>query len=381
MKRAKNLYNKVTDVKNIIDMYNKKVKVTTKNKLKIEKFNDYYTFFIKYNIFLIREPKIRVIMSTNIKDKLVNHLVAKYFLIDVLEKDLVEENIATRKDKGTKYGIDLTKKYLNEIKKDHKNIYFLKFDISKYFYNIDHNILKKLLKKKIKDKDALDLIFYIIDSTNEAYVNERINYLKVKKIDQTSDSKIKEEIGRIPVYEYGKGLPIGNMTSQFLAIYYLNELDHFIKEKLNIKYYIRYMDDGILIHHDKKYLKYCLKEIEKIITKYKLELNNKTRINHIKNGLDFLGFRFYCLNNKIVLKVRNNTQKRFKRKIKKYNILLKQHGINQKDYQQYVSSYMGHLKMGNTFYLVRSNIKIKKDIFKKGNIIFKSVKLTNYGDI
>ncbi len=327
MKRQNNLYQKITDTGNIINMYNKKVKVTTKNKLKIEKFNDYYTINItdvenslktktyevgKYNIFLISEPKIRVIMSTNIRDKLVNHLVAKHFLIDTLEKSLINENIATRKDKGTKYGIDLTKKYLNEIKKDHKNIYFLKFDISKYFYNIDHNILKKLLKKKIKDKDALDLIFYIIDSTNEEYVNERINYLKVKKIDQTSDSKIKEEIGRIPVYEYGKGLPIGNMTSQFLAIYYLNELDHFIKEKLNIKYYIRYMDDGILIHHDKKYLKYCLKEIEKIITKYKLELNNKTRINHIKNGLDFLGFRFYCLNNKIVLKVRNNTKKRFK---------------------------------------------------------------------
>lgn len=370
MKRINNIYHKITDIRNIMDMYNKKVKVTTKNKKKIEDFNDYYTVNIsmienclkdktykvgKYNIFFIQEPKLRVIMSQNISDKLVNHLVAKYFLIDILEKNLIDENIATRKNKGTKYGIDLVKKYLNQIKQGTKDIYYLKFDISKYFYRIDHNILKSLLNKKIKDKDALGLLYNIIDSTNQDYVNLKIMKLKSKKLEKEVNENKICEIENIPIYEKNKGLPIGNMTSQILAIYYLNELDHFIKEKLKIKYYIRYMDDGLLIHYDKKYLKYCLQEIEKVVSKYKLELNKKTRINHIKNGLDFLGFRFYIKNNKVILKVRNSTKKKFKKKSAKYNKMLNAGIITKKDYDQYISSYVGHLKMGNTYYLVRKN--------------------------
>lgn len=372
MKRINNIYNQITDIKTIMDMYNKKVKITTKNKQKIEQFNDYYTINItklenalkqrtyqvgKYNIFLIEEPKIRVIMSQNIIDKLTNHLVAQYFLINILEKDLIEENIATRKNKGTKYGIDLTKKYINLLKKETKDIYFLKFDISKYFYSIDHDILKKLISKKIKDKDALNLLYKIIDSTDQEYVNIKISKLKQEKLKKEKDPKRQKELKEIPIYESKKGLPIGNMTSQILAIYYLNELDHFIKEKLNVKYYIRYMDDGVLMHHSKAYLRYCLKEINKIIKKYKLELNRKTQINHIKNGLDFLGFRFYIKNNKVVLKVRNSTKKRFKRKSAKYKKMLYNKSISKKEYDQYLSSYMGHLQMGNTFNLVRRNAK------------------------
>ena len=125
------------------------------------------------------------------------------------------------------------------------------------------------------------------------------------------------------------------MTSQILAVTYLNELDHYIKEKIKIKYYIRYMDDGILLHNDKEYLKYCLKEIEKILNLYKLKLNpKKTKINNIKTGIDFLGFRFYIKNDKIILKLRNDCKKRFKKKMKKF------------DYDVY-QSYIGHLKWCN----------------------------------
>ena len=161
-----------------------------------------------------------------------------------------------------------------------------------------------------------------------------------------------EEVNRIPLYEKGKGLPIGNMTSQILAIFYLNDLDHFIKEKLHIKYYIRYMDDGVLLSNNKEYLKYCLKEIEKIITKYKLKLNTKTKIINVsKEGLDFLGFRFYIINNKLVLKVRNNTKKRFKRKIKaiKKGIILQNKAI------AIINSYKAHFKYGNCYRLLNKH--------------------------
>lgn len=358
MKKINNLYDKINDIDIIIDMYDNVVSKNTKNKQKIEKFNDYYSINIinikniinsgnyipgKYNIFLVREPKIRIIMSQNITDKVINHLIAKYFLIDVFDKTLIDFNIATRLNKGTHYGIKLTKKYLNEMKIKYDTFYYLKFDISKYFYNIDHEIVKKLINKKIKDKKVINIINNIIDSTNREYVNNEINNLKNGEIERINKLNISEnekeikikEINNIPYYKNGKGLPIGNMTSQILAVTYLNELDHYIKEKLKIKYYIRYMDDGILLHNDKEYLKYCLKEIEKILNLYKLKLNpQKTKINNIKTGIDFLGFRFYIKNDKIILKLRNDCKKRFKKKMKKF------------DYDVY-QSYIGHLKWGN----------------------------------
>ena len=168
-------------------------------------------------------------MSQSIKDKVINHLVARYFLINVFEKTLIENNIATRKNKGTHYGLKLFKKYLNIMKNRYNNFYILKFDISKYFYNIDHDIVKGLIKNKIKDKKVIGLIDKIIDSTDMEYINKTI--IKLNKNNED-----------ISLYKEGKGFPIENMTSQFIGILYLNELDYFIKEKLKIKYYIRYME-------------------------------------------------------------------------------------------------------------------------------------------
>ncbi len=273
-------------------------------------------------------------MSQNIIDKLINHVVSQYFLINIFESSLIEENVATRKSKGTKQGIILLKKYLNEVKNE--NFYVLKFDISKYFFNLDHEIIKKLLVNKIKDKDVLNILFSIIDSTDSNYVNKEINEL--------------------PNYKLGKGLPIGNMSSQFLAILYLNELDHSIKNELKIKYYIRYMDDGVLIHRNKEYLKNCLDEIDKILKKYKLKLNKKTKLYSSKEGFEFLGFRYIIKNNKVIMKIKNSTKKRFKYKTKLYSTLLSNNKISNNDYNQVIASYKGHLSYGNTTNLIHQNL-------------------------
>ena len=378
MRRVNNIYDSILDIKVIQKIYSSRVRVNTKNKLKLEKFENNYVsnmIYIKqileernykpgrYNIFLIKEPKLRIIMSQNIIDKIINHVVSQYFLINIFESTLIEENVATRKNKGTKYGIFLLKKYLNEVKD--KNFYVLKFDISKYFFNLDHKIIKELLVHKIKDKEALKILYDIVDSTDSCYVNERINSLKEKEIQRinNSNSKDKErlikEIKELPNYEVGKGLPIGNMSSQFLAILYLNELDHFIKSKLKIKYYIRYMDDGVIIHQSKEYLQYCLEEINKILERYKLKLNKKTKIYSCKEGFEFLGFRYIIKNNKVIMKVKNSTKKRFKCKIKVYNKLLKKDKLSEFDYNQVLASYKGHLSYGNTNNLVLSNGAIK----------------------
>ena len=124
-----------------------------------------------------------------------------------------------------------------------EKIYAFKIDISKYFYSIDHEMLFEKLRRRIKDGDVLEILHRIIDEANQPYINKVIdgfNYYYKTTISH---------------YKNGKGLSIGVMTSQFLAIYYLDDLDHYIKEKLHCKYYIRYMDDSLFLSHDKTELK------------------------------------------------------------------------------------------------------------------------------
>lgn len=131
------------------------------------------------------------------------------------------------------------------------------------------------------------------------------------------------------------------MTSQLIAVYYLNDLDHYIKEKLHIKYYIRYMDDLILLHEDKDYLKYCYGEIKKFISNEKLELNmKKTHIYSIKNGINFLGYGFVLnKNNKLIVIMNSETKKRISRRLRyfRHNDL--------KRYNSSLSSYQGYFNM------------------------------------
>ena len=174
VKRVNNIYKNLYNMNNIINIYNI-INKNTKNKKKIELFNDYYSINIvsiyntlknknymvgKYNVFKIYEPKERLILSQSIYDKIINHLVA-YELSNVLDKSLINNNIATRKNKGTSYGVKLLDEYL----KEYNDCYILKIDIKKYFYNINHDILKDKLSKKIKDKDFINIINNIIDST------------------------------------------------------------------------------------------------------------------------------------------------------------------------------------------------------------------------
>ena len=236
MKRVNNIYNKINDIKKIEETY-RKVRTNTKNKVKLERFENNYVSNItyikkvlenknyipgKYNIFIIKKPKIRLIMSQNIIDKTINHIISKYFLIDIFDSTFIDQNIATRNNRGTHYGIKLLKKYLNKIKNN--NFYILKFDISKYFFNIDHNIVKKLIRKKIKDNDVLKILDNIIDSTDEEYININIKKLKENEIsrlgNKNTNEKIINNIKELPIYKKGKGLPIGNMSSQILAILY-----------------------------------------------------------------------------------------------------------------------------------------------------------------
>lgn len=266
MKRKNNLYKDIYKIENIEKAYREVCK-NTHNKKHVENLKEYHSIYISrtydilknkkyivgpYNHFTIYDPKRREIVSQNIQDKIINHLVSRYILYPALLPCLLDINVASRKNMGTKKGLELAQNFHRICKIKYTNYYILKCDISKFFANIDHDILKKKILRRIKDKDALKIVFDIIDSND-------------------------------------KGLFIGSMTSQVLAIFYLNDLDHFIKETLKIKYLVRYQDDFLLFHPSKEYLRYCLDEINKFIQKEKLSLNSKTRIYKNTNNFLFLG--------------------------------------------------------------------------------------------
>ena len=210
---------KITD---LLDVYHREVSKTTKNKNRVYNFEKYKIINIinikkileegkyeieKYNIFYIYEPKLRIIMSLDIANRIVDHYIAKYILIPKLDKYLDIRNVASRKNMGMSYGIKLVKKYIESNKK-YDNLYVLKLDISKYFYSIDHNVLKNMLYD-ILSTDEYKLVCGFIDSTDKEYVNIRISEIKNKLLKNVKNDKQYQEVLSIPFYEFGKGLTIG----------------------------------------------------------------------------------------------------------------------------------------------------------------------------
>ena len=199
----------------------------------------------------------------------------------------------------------------------------MKLDISKYFYSSGHEVIVSIIKQDLNPEE-LNLVKIILESTNKEYINKKIKYLE------------KKYNVELPKYEYGKGLAIGNLSSQFLAILYLNKLQHYITNNLHIKF-INYMDDYILIHNSKEYLKSSLELIENIINnEYKLKLNSKkTIISNCNQGISFLGYTFKVKNNKTIVKLNTNTKKNIRKGIKRANYLYKNNLIK---FNQYFSS-------------------------------------------
>ena len=349
-------FNEVVTDKNINEAYHI-IRKNTIHRKKLTVFEMYYLsniFNIKnnlynntythqsYNIFLVQEPKYRIIMSEKLYDKIINHLISKFVLKPCIEKILISSNVATRENKGTKAAINYMKYYINKLKFHTDNIYILKCDISKYFFNIDHNILFEMVNKFKIDTKLKIIIKNIIDSTDnvnsnndiDIVVNHEKNRLLNKNIDCTNALK---ELNRLPRYYKGKGLPIGNMSSQLLALLYLNGLDHFIKETLHIKYYIRYMDDFLLISDNKEYLKYCLQEITKYVeNKLLLKLNNKTQIYNLSKGLNFLGYRYILRDKRLLMLPTSKNKTKIRRKLKKLK------DTNYPKYQLTKISYRGY---------------------------------------
>ena len=292
-------------------------------------------------------------MSEIMSDKVINHLISKYVLAPGIYPHLIPQNVATREGKGTKEGIRYVKKYINKLKLNYDKVYVLKCDIKKYFYSIDHELILQKVSKFIDDPEVYKIVKNIIDSTDQTYVNENIKKVINREIARVSKLNILDkdlkiaELKKIPLYPQGKGLPIGNMTSQLLAIYFLNDLDHYIKERLHCKYYIRYMDDFVIFDPNKERLKVLKKEIEEKLKEFKLELNKKTNIYDLNHGFGFLGYHFFLKGKKLIIKINSQTKRRIKKKMRKLK------NINAPNYNQVKASYMGYLKVAHSKNLLK----------------------------
>lgn len=281
------------------------------NLWKLKKEIDNRTYKIKsYHNFMIYEPKKRKIEALSYSDRVLQHCLVDNYLMEILEKHLIYDNGACRRNKGTDFCRNRIRTFLTSYCKQYYNLgYILQFDIHHYFESIKHDVLKEKLNKIIKEKEILNLLYTIIDSYSD-YFNS--------------------------------GLPIGNQTSQCFALYYLDNIDRLIKEKYKIKYYSRYMDDGIIICDNKYTLQCLLKEIKTECEKQGLSLNStKTRIYKLKEGFTYLGFRFNIgRNGKILMRLPKVKKKRINKYLKT---------IDEKEINQRIIFYKDYLLKGNNY--------------------------------
>ncbi len=269
-----------------------------------------------YGVFEIREPKIRQICSSNFRDRVVHHAICK-ILEPLIERKLIFDSYACRTGKGNHAAVARAKEF------SRRNTYFLKCDIRKYFPTIDHAILKAQLGTFLKDPEVGALLNTIIDH-------------------------------QVPGCDPGKGLPIGNLTSQYFANLYLSRLDHFLKDGLRIKHYIRYMDDFLVFGNGKDALWQVFDDIETFLTEnLALDLKEKaTRVAPVAEGIPFLGFRVFPG----VVRLQRPNLVRFRKKVKSREAAYLAGHISESELIQSVGSMIAFVNHANSRSLRRKEL-------------------------
>ncbi len=288
--------------------------------------------------FVIRDPKVRKIRKSYFVDRIVHHAICN-ILEPIFEKRFIYDSFANRVGKGTLNAIKRFDKFKQKASKNNtRNCYVFKADIKHYFDEVNHNALINILRKKINDERLISLI---------------------SKVLKNHSNKI--------------GMPLGNMTSQFFANVYLNELDQFMKNELKAKYYIRYVDDFVILHNDKNVLESYKEKIDFFLKeKLQLELHStKSKILLLKRGISFLGFRNYPNH----------------RLLRKTNVRTMRKRITQGDYDsicEFLEGWMSYAKQANTYNLRHKVADIIESNFT-GNIhslqINRLIKLTQKDSI
>ncbi|MBU4252640.1 MAG: reverse transcriptase/maturase family protein [Candidatus Omnitrophica bacterium] len=276
-------------------------------------------------VFKVSEPKPRFIQAACVRDRIVHRALVRV-INSIFEPTFIYDSYACRIGKGTLNAVKrLERFWIKESKNYTQKIYFLKGDIRKYFDSIDHKILMAIIKKRVFCPKTIWLIKRILARQEASCKGIKI--------------------------EQGKGLPIGNLTSQLFANIYLNELDEFVKHRLRVKFYIRYVDDFVIVSKGREYLVSLIEPIEGFLKEcLKLDLHPvKRKIFSSRSGVDFLGY-FIRPYYKII---RFGNIKRFLRRISRY----KKTGRWEEKKEQSLAAWMGYASQGNSYNLLR-NIRL-----------------------
>lgn len=294
-----------------------------------------------YRHFVVYEAKKRIISAAAYCDRVVHHALCN-IIEPLFDRMFIFDSYASRPGKGTHLAVQKCSQFARN------NCYVLKCDIRKYFPSIDHQILFEQFRKRIKDPDVLWLIGLIIDSSEVVEVMAPYYF--------PGDDLI-------TIMERVQGLPIGNQTSQFFANVYLNEFDHFVKEELRCRFYLRYVDDFVIFHSDKARLHEIKKRIQEYLAALRLRLHpNKSQIFPVTQGLDFLGYRIFPTHRLI----RKSNVKRFRRRLRRCQKAYYTGEYNWQDVNQRVQSWMGHARWADSYNL-RKEI-FDQAVFKKGSV-------------
>ncbi len=327
MKRHSGLYPQIYDFANLLKAYqlarrNKRYQSEvlrfTKNKeenlINIQNHLIWHSYKQgSYRHFTVTEPKTRLISALPFKDRIVQHAI-NLIIEPIFDKRFYAHSYACRKGRGMHSASTTLSRWIRHLSFEGKTVYALKCDIHHYFGSIDHTCLKTAIRTVIKDHELLWLLDLIIDSNPN-----------------------------------GRGIPVGNLTSQLFANFYLDALDKYIKEELHARYYIRYMDDFIILSHSKTELRRAMEDIRIFLfDRLLLTFNPKTTIVSEKNGIDFCGYRHWADHKK----VRKSSVRRMHKRIKAYS----KGKITKAELRSATTSWLGHVKHADTYFL-RQSIK------------------------
>ncbi len=322
------LYKKICSYENIYRAYKKARKGKTLKKYVVNFENNLKENFLSLRTellfhtykpkplqtFILRDPQTRRINKSAFRDRIVHHalcnVVGPFF-----EKSFIYDSFANQKGKGTFKSIKRFSRFCKKVSNNNtKKIFVMKADIKKYFENVDHEILLKIIKKKISDSQVLWLIKAILRNYGET-----------------------------------KGMPLGNLTSQFFANVYLNGLDWFVKHELKAKYYLRYVDDFAIIHFSPKLLENYMKKIDSYLKlALQLELHPlKSKIIYYNQGIEFLGMRIFPSYR--LLKGKN--LRKFQRKLNQTYSLFEKGLINYDRAYDFIEGWSAYAKNANTYNL------------------------------
>jgi retron-type reverse transcriptase len=279
----------------------------------------------EYKTFQIVEPKKRMISAAPYRDRVVHHALCN-IIAPIFERAFTRDSFANREGYGTHRAL---RRFVADAR---SHAYVLQCDIRKYFPSIDHEILKTILRRKIKCRETLWLIETIIDAGNE---QERVDHFF------PGDDLF-------TLAERRRGLPIGNLTSQFFANVYLSGFDHFVKERIKAQSYVRYVDDFALFSDDRAFLNEARPAIEKYLVGLRLKIHPvKSQLFETRKGASFLGFRVLPDQ----LRVKSENLRRARRRLKRLQSRFAAGEIGLTKLTDCIKSWIAHLEHGDTWQL------------------------------